>query len=90
MWSNEYNALRKKQMLGQDLTPDEQTKYADYEQKLLANGGAVPPISKSLVQAVAEAKGVPIEEVAAQYGVSLAPAVPPAPAPAAPKKGPAK
>ena len=84
MWTNEYNALKKKQMLGTALTPDDEAKFADYAQKILAAGGTLPPVSKSMVQAAAEALGVPVEEVAVQYGVDMTPlnTVSAAPAPA--------
>jgi hypothetical protein len=47
MWTNEYNALRKKQILGEALTPEEQKVAGDYERKLQESGG-VPPLSKAL------------------------------------------
>ncbi len=96
MWTNEYNALKKKQMLGTPFTPDDEAKFADYAAKLAAVGAPLPPVSKSMVQAAAEALGLPVEQVAAQYGVDMTPlnavasaaaaSVPAAPAPApAPK-----
>jgi hypothetical protein len=60
LWSNTYNALRKKKILGEPLTPEEETSYPDLEQKLLANGGQLPPLSKTLQEAAA-AKGIAID-----------------------------
>lgn len=92
MWTNEYNALRKKQMLGTPWTPDEEAKFNEYAQKITAAGGTLPPVSKSMVQAAAEALGKPVEEIAAQYGVDMTPlnqVQPAAPVPApAPKPAP--
>ncbi len=50
MWTNSYNALRKKKLLGEAMTPDEETQMLDLEQKLLAGGG-VPPPSKAVLEA---------------------------------------
>ncbi|MDD5041215.1 MAG: DUF87 domain-containing protein [Candidatus Peribacteraceae bacterium] len=47
MWTNEFNSLRKKQILGEAFTPDEQKIYQDIEKKLEASGG-VPALSKAL------------------------------------------
>lgn len=55
MWINEFNALRKRTMLGETLAPTETTQMTDLEQKLVASGG-VPPPSKSMLDAVEKAK----------------------------------
>lgn len=47
MWSNELNALRKRQILGEAFTADEQKLFVDLEKRLEASGG-VPPLSKAL------------------------------------------
>jgi hypothetical protein len=47
MWMNLYNALRKKKLTA-PLTKEEETQWADLEQKLTASGG-IPPPSKSLM-----------------------------------------
>jgi len=47
MWTNEFNALRKKQIMGEAFTSAEQQSYADLEKKL-QDGGGVPPLSKAL------------------------------------------
>ncbi|OGJ80216.1 hypothetical protein A2412_04680, partial [Candidatus Peribacteria bacterium RIFOXYC1_FULL_58_8] len=47
MWSNEFNALRKKQILGEAFTADEEKTYKDLAKKLEASGG-VPALSKAL------------------------------------------
>lgn len=55
MWTNEYNALRKRVMLGETLAGPEQAQMTALEQKLEAGGG-VPPLSKSMLDAVEKAK----------------------------------
>ncbi len=50
MWLNDFNALRKKQFLGEALTKDEDAKMKDLEKKLTATGG-VPPPSKTMMAA---------------------------------------
>ncbi len=49
LWTNEYNALRKKKLLGEALTGDEEKAFIEYEKKLTASGG-IPPPSKGLTQ----------------------------------------
>jgi hypothetical protein len=48
LWTNLFNALRKKQFLGEEMTLLEQTQMADLEKKLEASGG-VPPPSKAML-----------------------------------------
>jgi len=55
MWTNEYNSLRKKEILGEAFTPDEEKLKKDLEKKLEMSGG-VPPLSKAL-QELKERKG---------------------------------
>jgi len=55
MWTNEFNALRKRVMLGETLAAEEQTQLSALEQKLAASGG-VPPPSKGMLDAVEKAK----------------------------------
>lgn len=50
MWMNDYNAIRKKEFLGEPLSELEKTNYADLEKKLEATGG-VPPPSKTMLAA---------------------------------------
>ncbi|PIP65332.1 hypothetical protein COU77_02910 [Candidatus Peregrinibacteria bacterium CG10_big_fil_rev_8_21_14_0_10_49_16] len=50
MWKNEFNALRKKEFLGEALTDDERQQMKDLEEKLKKTCG-VPPPSKSMLQA---------------------------------------
>jgi hypothetical protein len=50
LWTNEYNALRKKKFLGEELSKEEQAKMQDLEKKLEASGG-VPPPSKTMLDA---------------------------------------
>jgi hypothetical protein len=78
MWSNSYNQLRKKKLLGEAMTPDEEAMMLDLEKKLVATGG-VPPVSK----AVMEAAGMLPAEGAEG-------ATPAAPTALAPKPGPHK
>ncbi len=56
MWLNDFNALRKKQFLGEALTKDDNAKMADLQKKLEASGG-VPPPSKTMMSA--KEKGTP-------------------------------
>ncbi len=49
MWTNDFNALRKKQILGESLSSDEQKKLKELEKKLAESGG-VPPLSKALLE----------------------------------------
>lgn len=55
MWTNEFNALRKRVMLGETLADAERTQLQDLEKKLEASGG-VPPPSKGMLDAVEKAK----------------------------------
>lgn len=55
MWTNEYNALRKRMMLGEALAEGEVAIMQELERKLEAGGG-VPPVSKSMLDAVEKAK----------------------------------
>lgn len=72
MWTNEFNQLRKKKMLGEAMSVLETTKYADLEKRLSAGGG-VPPPSKALIQAAINA-GKDVREF-----MTAAPAESPAP-----------
>lgn len=83
MWTNEFNAIRKKQMLQQEITDAEQAKFVELEQKLAASGG-VPPPSKSMLLAA----GLDPESAAAgqqQAPAAQAPAAPAQASPALPK-----
>jgi hypothetical protein len=55
MWANEFNALRKREMLGETLPEADKAMMNDLEKKLEAGGG-VPPVSKSMLDAVEKAK----------------------------------
>lgn len=55
MWTNEFNSLRKKQILGEAFTPDEEKLHKDLEKKLEMTGG-VPALSKAL-QELKDRKG---------------------------------
>jgi hypothetical protein len=55
MWTNDFNALRKRSMLGETLSAEETKKMKDLEKKLEASGG-VPPPSKTLLQEVEKKK----------------------------------
>lgn len=55
MWMNEYNALRKRVMLGETLAAAEQATMGELEKKLEVSGG-IPPPSKSMIDAVEKAK----------------------------------
>jgi len=48
MWTNEFNALRKKEFLGESLSDEEKAKRTDLEKKLEQSGG-VPPPSKAML-----------------------------------------
>ena len=48
MWTNDFNALRKKQFKGDILSPEEAKIMADLQKKLEASGG-VPPPSKTML-----------------------------------------
>ena len=47
MWTNEFNALRKKKILGEALSENDEKQWKDFESKLEKSGG-IPPISKGL------------------------------------------
>ncbi|MBI3336844.1 type IV secretory system conjugative DNA transfer family protein [Candidatus Peregrinibacteria bacterium] len=47
MWTNEFNALRKKKILGEALNNDDEKNWKDLESKLEKSGG-IPPLSKGL------------------------------------------
>ena len=55
MWTNDFNALRKKELTGEALTDDEKKKMKDLEQKLEKSGG-VPPLSKAMQELAEKAK----------------------------------
>lgn len=55
LWTNTFNALRKRALLGEALTPEEQAQMKELEGKLKASGG-VPPTSKTLLDA--QRKGI--------------------------------
>ena len=48
MWMNEFNALRKKQYLGETLTAEQKMRLAELQKKLEESGG-VPPPSKTML-----------------------------------------
>ncbi len=58
LWANIYNAIRKKQYLGETLTDDEKKQMADLAPKLEATGG-IPPVSKTLLDE-AKKKGIDV------------------------------
>jgi len=49
MWTNDFNALRKKEVLGEALTAEEKKSYEDLRKKLETSGG-VPTLSKALLE----------------------------------------
>jgi hypothetical protein len=55
MWTNEFNMLRKRTMLGETLNDAENAQMKELEKKLEAGGG-VPAPSKSMLDAVEKAK----------------------------------
>ncbi|MDN4638555.1 hypothetical protein QCD73_18785, partial [Bacillus sp. PsM16] len=55
MWMNEYNALKKREMLGEALPENEKRVMNELVTKLEATGG-VPEPSKSMLDAVEKAK----------------------------------
>lgn len=63
LWLNTYNAIRKKQFLGETLTPDETQQMADLAPKLEATGG-IPPVSKTLLDE-AKKKGIDVSQFGA-------------------------
>jgi hypothetical protein len=58
LWANTYNAIRKKQFLGETLTEAETKEMADLAPKLEATGG-IPPVSKTLLDE-AKKKGIDV------------------------------
>ncbi|OIO54204.1 hypothetical protein AUJ46_03715 [Candidatus Peregrinibacteria bacterium CG1_02_54_53] len=56
MWMNEFNALRKKQILGGAFTQEEEKIWKDLEKRLEVSGG-VPPLSKALQELAERKKG---------------------------------
>ncbi len=60
LWLNTYNAIRKKQFLGETLTDAEQKEMADLAPKLEATGG-IPPPSKTLIDE-AKKKGIDVSQ----------------------------
>jgi hypothetical protein len=55
MWTNDFNALRKRSLLGESLSSDEEKVLKDLEQKLEKSGG-VPPPSKALLEQIGKKK----------------------------------
>ncbi|MBI3332201.1 type IV secretion system DNA-binding domain-containing protein [Candidatus Peregrinibacteria bacterium] len=55
LWTNEFNALRKKQFLGEALTKDDEAKMKELEKKLEESGG-VPPPSKTMLEGAKKPK----------------------------------
>lgn len=47
MWTNDYNAIRKKEIMEEELTDEEKKVKPELEKKLEASGG-VPPLSKAM------------------------------------------
>lgn len=62
LWLNLYNALRKKQFLGETLSPEEEKEMADLVPKLEATGG-IPAVSKTLLDE-AKKKGINVDGIA--------------------------
>ncbi len=85
MWTNDFNALRKKKMKNEPLATEEIAKMDELLKKLEASGG-VPPPSKSLLAEVDKAAGKPR---APKEEAALAAPAPKADAPA-PKAAPEK
>jgi hypothetical protein len=69
MWTNDFNALRKKKMKGEDLTAEETAKMDALMQKLVESGG-VPPPSKSMLAEQEKAQGRKKGEAAAEKKVA--------------------
>lgn len=55
MWLNAYNALRKREMLGESLSAEDAASMQDLAGKLEQSGG-IPPPSKSMLDAVEKAQ----------------------------------
>ncbi len=60
LWLNLYNSVRKKQFLGETLTPEETAQMAELAPKLEATGG-IPPVSKTLLDE-AKKKGIDVSQ----------------------------
>ena len=58
MWTNDFNALRKRSMLGEALTPEDNAKMKDLEKKLEASGGVPAPSKTLLAEVEKKNKGV--------------------------------
>ncbi len=88
MWTNDYNAYRKKKLLGETLAPEEQAKMDELATKLEFSGG-IPPISKGLQAELDKAAGKPrpAKDAPAATPTAPAPVEAPAPKPAAPAPG---
>jgi hypothetical protein len=63
LWLNLYNSMRKKQFLGETLTPEETQQMAELAPKLEATGG-IPPVSKTLLDE-AKKKGIDVSQFGA-------------------------
>ena len=63
LWLNTYNAIRKKQFLGEALTPEETAQMAELAPKLEATGG-IPAVSKTLLDE-AKKKGIDVSQFGA-------------------------
>ncbi|OGJ59534.1 hypothetical protein A2635_02460 [Candidatus Peribacteria bacterium RIFCSPHIGHO2_01_FULL_51_9] len=57
MWTNEFNSLRKKQILKEAFLPEEQKQFVDLQKKLEGSGG-IPPLSKALQELQQRGKAV--------------------------------
>jgi hypothetical protein len=55
MWTNDFNMLRKKEIVGESLTPEEKKSFLDLQKKLETSGG-VPLLSKAMME-LKERKG---------------------------------
>ncbi len=67
LWTNEFNALRKKEVLGETMTASEQTSYTTLKTKLEASGG-VPELSKGLQELKAKKEGTYVPKKKAEEG----------------------
>lgn len=86
LWSNLYNLIRKKKILGEPVTPDEEAQFPELEKKLIAGGG-VPPLSKTLQEQAAE-KGIIVEIPPAPEKLADPPKPAPKPAGGGPRRVP--
>lgn len=55
MWTNDFNAFRKREILKEEISKEETVQYEDLKKKLEASGG-VPPLSKALQELAEKAK----------------------------------